>query len=55
MLGGKGLIRAPQNKGMVKKKNKKKQKKKTSAKLCHNWPQLYKNLLKNATYIDFGR
>ena len=54
MLGGKGLIRAPQNKGMVKKKNKKKIKK-TSANLSHNWPQLYKNLLKNATYIDFGR
>ena len=50
MLGGKGLIRAPQNKGMVKKKIKK-----TSANLSHNWPQLYKNLLKNATYIDFGR
>ena len=49
MLGAKGLIRAPQNKGIVKKN------KKTSANLCHNGPQLYKNLLKNATYIDFGR
>ena len=35
MLGGKGLIRAPQNKGMVKKKIKKKIKK-TSANLSHN-------------------
>ena len=46
MLGGKGLIQVPQNKGMVEKKK---------AILCPKWPLWYKNSLKNATNTDFDR
>ena len=45
MLGGKGLIQVPQNKGMVEKK----------AILCLKWPLWYKNSLKNAINTDIGR